>query len=465
MGIQIGERVKAQEHAGEQAAAGQQEAGGQMDTRRVAAQGKFLWLGDEKFYIRGVTYGTFTRNDEGDQYPSRAAVEADFAAMAANGINAIRTYTVPPPWLLDLALTHGLRLMVGISWEDHVAFLESRANRESILRRVQEGVSSSAGHPAVLSFAIGNEIPSQIARWYGRRRVQRFLSHLYDAAKAEDPGSLVTYVNFPSTEYLELPFLDFASFNIYLESQGRLEEYLARLHNIAGELPLVIAESGFDSRRNGLDQQADVLRWQVESAFRGGCAGCFLFAWTDEWHRGGFDIEDWDFGLTDRQRRPKPALAAVRHALAELPLPEVRMPRISVVVCCLNEEQTIGDCLTGLEELVYADYEVIVVDDGSTDRTAAVASEFDDARGFDREPRPCSRPKHRPRARDGRDHRVHRRRRPARPALAHLPGGLVRALRSRGHRWAEHPAAGRRLCRRVRCECPGRPDPRTRLGR
>ena len=48
--------------------------------------------------------------------------------------------------------------------------------------------------------------------------------------------------------------------------------------------------------------------------FAPGCAGAFVFAWTDEWYRGGQDIDDWEFGLTDRQRRPKPALAAAREA-------------------------------------------------------------------------------------------------------------------------------------------------------
>jgi GT2 family glycosyltransferase len=344
---------------------------------RVEVRGKFLWLGEEKFYVRGVTYGTFARDENGDQFPARATVERDFAAMSASGINALRTYTVPPNWLLDLAQEHDLRVMIGISWEDHVAFLESRANRESIVRRVQEATYATAGHPAVLCHTIGTEIPSQIARWYGDRRVERFLHHLYKAVKAEDPEALVTYVNYPSTEYLELPFLDFGSFNIYLESQRRLENYLARLHNIVGDRPLVVAECGFDSYRNGVAEQADVLGWQIETVFRAGAAGCFVFAWTDEWHRGGFEIDDWDFGLTDRQRQPKPALAAVTNAYAQLPVvrPEVS-PRVSVVVCCHNEERNLAMCLESVEQLVYPDYEVIVIDDGSTDGTAAIAHQF-----------------------------------------------------------------------------------------
>src|SRR5262249_20818543 len=159
-----------------------------------------------------------------------------------------------------------------------------------------------AGHQAVLCYAVGNEIPAPIARWHGRRAVERFVERLYCAAKDEDPEGLVTYVNYPSTEYLQLPFLDLVSFNVYLESPERLARYPARLQNVAGNRPLLLAEAGLDSRRHGLELQADTLAWQLRSAFSSGCAGAFVFAWTDEWHRGGFDITDWDFGLTDRER-------------------------------------------------------------------------------------------------------------------------------------------------------------------
>src|SRR5213078_2590105 len=161
----------------------------------------------------------------------------------------------------------------------------------SIEARVRVGVRSCAGHPAVLCYTIGNEIPAPIVRWYGKRRVEQYLERLYRAAKQEDPEGLVTYVNFPSTEYLELPFLDFVTFNVYLEAQRTLDAYLARLQNVAGDRPLVMAEIGLDSRRNGEDVQATVLGWQVRTAYSGGCAGAYVFAWTDEWHRGGFDID------------------------------------------------------------------------------------------------------------------------------------------------------------------------------
>src|SRR5215217_7838019 len=143
----------------------------------VEARGKFIFAGDEKLYVRGVTYGTFRPGPGGEEYDAEA-VGRDFAAMAANGINAVRLYTVPPRWLLDTALLHGLRVMVGLPWEQHVAFLEDRKTRRSIEERIRAGVRACAGHPAVLCYAVGNEIPAQIVRWYGAARIERFLARL-----------------------------------------------------------------------------------------------------------------------------------------------------------------------------------------------------------------------------------------------------------------------------------------------
>jgi GT2 family glycosyltransferase len=354
--------------------------------QRPGVHGKFFSLGREKLYLRGVTYGTFRPGHRGIDYPDPVAVEHDFERMAATGVNAIRTYTVPPRWLLDAAQRHGLWAMIGLAWEQHVAFLDHDRRAREIEERVRKGVRTCANHPAVLAYVVGNEIPAPVVRWHGYRRVEGFLRRLYSAAKEEDPGSLVTYVNYPPTEYLDLSFVDFFSFNVYLEAQQSLEAYLARLHNIAGDRPIVMAELGLDSRRNGAEAQAQTLQWQVETAFRGGCAGAFVFAWTDEWYvtylsenghgTGGTNIEDWDFGLTDRERRPKAALSAVSRAFTQVPAPaDLDWPSFSVVVCTHNGERTLRDCLEGLQALDYPDFEVIVVDDGSTDASAAIAEE------------------------------------------------------------------------------------------
>ncbi len=345
--------------------------------QRPGVAGKFLCLGEEKLCVRGVTYGTFRPEKEATGYPSPQVVERDFAQISSNDLNAIRTYTVPPRWLLDSAQRHGLRVMVGLPWEQHVAFLDDKKRARSIEERVSAGVRACAGHPAVLCYAIGNEIPASIVRWHSRRRVERYLERLYWAAKAQDPDGLFTYVNYPSTEYLHLRFADIVCFNVFLEAQHSLETYIARLHNIAGDRPLIMSEIGLDSLRHGEDAQARVLNWQVRTAFATGCAGAFVFAWTDEWHRGGHDVEDWAFGLTGRDRRPKRALAAVRDAFLDVPFPPaLRWPRISVIVCTHNGSRTIRDCFEGLLKLRYPNFDVIVVNDGSSDETAAIAKEY-----------------------------------------------------------------------------------------
>jgi O-antigen biosynthesis protein len=343
---------------------------------RPAARGKFLFDGERKLYVRGVTYGTFAPA-RWDGFPEPDVVGADFAAMAAAGVDTVRVYAPPPVELLDLAAEHGLRVLVGIAWEQHVTFLDERRRARSIEDRVRAAVAEMAGHPALLAYAVGNEIPAPIVRWHGRGRIERFLERLYRAAKDEDPGGLVTYVNYPSTEYLQLPFLDLVCFNVFLEDEERLDAYVARLQNIAGERPLLLTELGLDSRTHGEQAQAAALTWQIGTAFRGGCAGAIVFSWTDEWHRGGHDVDDWSFGLVDRRRRPKQALAAVRNAFADVPVrSEEPQPRVSVVVCSHNGGATIAHCLAGIAELDYPDYETIVVDDGSTDGTAEIAARF-----------------------------------------------------------------------------------------
>ena len=349
-------------------------------TPRPSVRGKFLFVGDEKLYVRGVTYGAFTPDADGNEYHDLGTVERDFAQMAANGINAVRIpHTTPPRALLDIASRHGLRVMIGLSAEQYVGYLIDRPpGAPDVEALIRSRVRACAGHPALLCYALGNEIPALMARWLGRRKVERYLERLYRIVKQEDPEGLVTYVNYPTTEYLRLPFLDFVCFNVYLESQDRFEAYLARLQNIAGDRPLFMSELGLDALRNGEAGQARSLDWQVRTAFAAGCGGVFVFAWTDEWYRHGHDVEDWSFGLTRADRSEKPALETVREAFAEAPFaPSIPWPRISVVVCSYNGGRTIRDSLEGLRRLDYPNYDVIVVDDGSTDNTAAIAGQYD----------------------------------------------------------------------------------------
>ncbi len=348
-------------------------------SERPRVKGKFFFIGDEKFLVKGVSYGAFRRNAAKEEYWDHALIERDFARMAANGINTVRIpHTMPPRRLLDAASRHGLRVIVGLSAEQYVGFLiDTDKPRPDIEGAVRSRVRTVAGHPALLCYAIGNEISASVARWLGAPVIERYLHGIYRAIKATDPDGIVTYVNYPSTEYLRLPFLDVVSFNVYLEAQDRLKAYLARLQSLAGDRPVLMSEVGLDALRNGEVKQAEVIAWQLSTIFAAGCAGVVIFAWTDEWHRAGAEVEDWAFGITDRQRRPKPALAAVARMFSVAPFqPEVGWPSISVVVCSYNGARTLDECLTAVCALSYPYFEVIVVNDGSTDATAGIAEKY-----------------------------------------------------------------------------------------
>ena len=153
----------------------------------IRVEGKFFFAGARKHFVKGVTYGPFAPNEdeEGAQFPARAVVAADFALMAEAGVNTVRVFTVPPLWLLDAAHGAGLKLLVGLPWAQHVAFLDGPAMQARIHEAVAEGVRACARHPAVFAYLVGNEIPPDMVRWQGAGPVRRFLKDLVARVRSE----------------------------------------------------------------------------------------------------------------------------------------------------------------------------------------------------------------------------------------------------------------------------------------
>jgi glycosyltransferase involved in cell wall biosynthesis len=356
-----------------------------LDGSPIAVTGKFFFVGDRKVYVRGVSYGPFGVAEHGFPFPEAAVLDTDLRLMAELGANTLRTFTVPPRWLLDRAAEHGLRVLVTVPWAQHVCFLDRKDLVAEIRGTVRTAAETLGGHPSLLGLLVGNEIPPDIVRWYGPERIRDFLRTLVDEIKQRSPSTLVSYANFPSTEYLDLaPLLDFLSFNVYLHRPEALRRYLSRLQNLAGDKPLVLTEFGADSIREGEEHQADLVGMMVQTGFEGGAAGCFVFSWTDEWFTGGFQVADWAFGLVDARRVPKPSYRRIQQVYrGALPPPLERPPRVSIVVCAYNAARTMDACLTSLRTLNYANYEVVVVNDGSTDGTLEISRTHEAAYGDD----------------------------------------------------------------------------------
>ncbi len=348
---------------------------------RVRAAAKFFHEGTRKFFLKGVTYGPFKPDTEGNYLGPPGQAARDFVQMRELGVNVVRIYHVPPRWFLDQCVEAGLRVLITLPWEKHIEFLRKRAARVAIEHSVKRAVARNAGHPAILGYLVGNEIASTMVRWLGVRRVTEFVEHLIRIGRAIDPDVLFSYASFPPTEYLLPQNVDFFCFNVYLHDQHDFERYLLRLQNLAEERPLILGEFGMDTIRHSQEEQAGMLGWHVDSVVKCGLAGTIFFSWTDEWFTGEQEITDWAFGLVTREREPKKSFFMLRDKLGQddaiLPhraLPET--PFVSVIVCSYNGAKTLAPCLESLGKINYPAYEVILVDDGSTDNTGEIAARF-----------------------------------------------------------------------------------------
>ena len=337
-------------------------------SHRVQAGGKYLRLDGAKWQLNGVSYGPFKPNSRSEPFPDCEQLAADFARIRAMGFNCVRIYDLPSQDLLRLSASHDLRLIVGIPWTDHVDFLNSKARRREIEERVRTAARTFGSNPQVAALLVGNEIEKTLVRWMGPQKVKRFLERLIAIARDEAPRCLITYATYPSTEYLLPANADFVAVNVYLEDESAFVRYLKRLQNLSGNRPLVITEFGLDALRHGDAKQAEIRRWQMQAILREGVAGNVWFAFTDEWFRGGSEVTDWGFGLLTKERTPKPASVPF-----SLDIPPGRGPLISVVVCTRNGSATLAECLKALQNQTYQNYEVIVVDDGSTDSVPEIA--------------------------------------------------------------------------------------------
>ena len=56
---------------------------------RPSVKGKFLFVGVNKFYVKGVTYGTFAPDKNGIQFPSEEVIEKDFSMGICIAIGSI----------------------------------------------------------------------------------------------------------------------------------------------------------------------------------------------------------------------------------------------------------------------------------------------------------------------------------------------------------------------------------------
>lgn len=324
-----------------------------------------------------VTYGPFP-----DPQPDP---HREMPRMASAGFNAIRVYGQPDPSLLDAAEAAGLWVFVGLAWESWCDFVSKPSLLTAARVQMHAGLKQWGGHAAVAGVFVANEVPADMVRWMGVMKVRAALEALIKLGREQSPHLLFAYANFPTTEFMEPANADFTAMNVYLEQRQDFAAYLPRLHNVAGDRPVLLSEFGLDTRRHSQADQRDAMLWALDESLSAGMAGLTVYAWSDRWFNRSAVVDDWDFGLTDREGNAKLALSALSAVLPTVMSPEHSInlpewPMFSVVVCTHNGGRHMSDCLSAIKDLDYPNYEVIVVDDGSTDDTAAIVAGFDGVR-------------------------------------------------------------------------------------
>jgi len=344
------------------------------DLPPLRTSGKWLRAGEVKWPLRGISYGSFKPNSRGEPFPEDDRLAADFDHIQQLGFNTLRLYELPSAQVLKTATMRGLRLLVG-PWTDYVDFLRDPNAKHEIRRRVLESVTRLKDEPCVAGFLVGNEIEKTLVRWMGPRRVRAFLEGLIEAGRAIAPNKLFSYATYPSTEYLIPRNADFLAVNLYLEQPQLLAAYLQRLQNLAGNKPLIITEFGLDVAAHGEAAQVETRRWFTQVCEKSAVAGTVWFSYTDEWFRVGEEVTGWSFGLVDAGRRERAVCATLREEKT-CDIETGRCPRISVIVCTYNGQGTLRGCLESLGKLRYPNFEVLLIDDGSTQDIASLARDF-----------------------------------------------------------------------------------------
>ena len=90
----------------------------------------------------------------------------------------------------------------------------------------------------------------------------------------------------------------------------------------------------------------------VRAVFDEGLVGTFIFSFTDDWFTHGYQIDDWAFGVTTRDRQPKPAFAALRGLFAKRSADgRGRSCRCAaIVICSYNGASTVESCLRSMAQ-------------------------------------------------------------------------------------------------------------------
>lgn len=317
----------------------------------IVAQGKFFSRAGQKFFLKGM------------RLPEVGAVldlsrKVELCSRLEGLRDAHTTVLVldeaQSEAVLDLAARSALYSLIELTIDP--LDLQTRGRFAAVLSRVAHSANIWRGHPSLVGYLIDCPLAPEQLRELGVRRVHRALRSVIRAVRQRDGQALVAFKHRPCTLGAATAEEDF----VYATAQGiapaELGRFVGALHELAGARPVIIE---FSEPAASQDET-------VATAFGLGAAGVVAPPMPSGCAGMGLMLK----ALMVDEVAPFLALNGT------CPPPPLRTPTVSVIICAYNAERTMRACLESLTRLNYVNFEVVIVDDGSRDRTAEIAIDY-----------------------------------------------------------------------------------------
>jgi O-antigen biosynthesis protein len=321
---------------------------------KCEARGKFLYLDGKKLYLKSVNV-----NGPAELYGRVAELGANVVWLDNPDADRVGFFS-------RLGLKVVARFGLEGCWQD--SFAGKKQPQKKWREKISALIDSLKDEPCVVAYDLGALVSKTVLQLQAEKTLCRQIQWAFKLVKKLDETRPVTCTLGSRLAHLILPFLDFYSYQIDNSSLFDFRVELSRLQIASGDKPLVVHSPGAVSITGEDEEQATTISEQIRQAFFAGCTGFVLSTFQDS------PSALKNLGLVDLNGKTKLSFAAAKSTFADCPFPSyLSYPKTSVVICAYNGEEWIEECLDGCSRLDYPNYEVILINDGSRDRTLELA--------------------------------------------------------------------------------------------
>jgi glycosyltransferase involved in cell wall biosynthesis len=321
----------------------------------VTAHGKFLSQTGSKFFLKAMRV---SRPSKAADFNAKVELRARLAQLKSGHTTTVIVRADDADPIIDVAA--GLELYTLVEVPIDAERLLSRSELRSLRAELTAVVRPLSRRSGLIGFLLCPEIRADWLRMAGLGRIQSALAGLVRYLKRHSAGAIVAVRHQPSTRALAALEEDLLYSTVPGLSGQELTNYIVSLHNMAESRPVVVEIEA------GCGDQDE----RVGCAFAAGVAGVVASAFAAPPRTDALAL----IALDPDEVLPFVALNG------NCPTALHKPPMVSVVICAYNAERTMEACLKSLRQLDYPNYEVVIVDDGSRDRTAEIAGRFPEFR-------------------------------------------------------------------------------------